>query len=325
MTEIDLSHNNLTSFPDREKLPDRLRYLDVSDNPLSSIPFGSFRNLSSLEHLDLARSKTEFVFAEGSFANLKKLRYLDMKYPDVSNTSYPDKALSQLSALETLRVSGKTQGFSSAFLKLTRLKTLDISGTGGYCSLRYIPTDFFRKVPNITILDISNCNLKNLLEGTFSNLRFLLDLNISLNQELSFAIMENLTKDLSSTNIERLRLQQIHCFFGRATQILRKDTYYLKNTKLKEIYVDQNRLQFIESGVLANLPKSLEYASVAGNRLTFDWYALEVWFMKNIRIFDMSNLYPSIDPVVLFRLCDDTRNKRKYESTGSHYDVTERS
>ena len=314
VTEIDLSNNKLNIFPNRSRLPYRLRYLDVSGNPIQGISSDSLRNLSQLEHLDLSRCESEFsetILTGDTFKDLKNLRYLDIKYPHKSGAYYPEKALLELSSLETLRLSGKSRGFSSVFSKLTKLQKLDTSGNGGFCDFDVLPVDFFKNISQISILDISKCNLKNLLLGTFSGLRRLQDLNISQNEELSFSIMENLTEDLTSTKIERLRIQKIHCTFGVGTQLFRHDMNHLKYTKLKELYLDHNRLELVESGVLANLPKTLKYIKVSSNRLTFGWYALEVWFLTNIRTIDMSDQFLSSNPSDLFPLCDDTRNKRR--------------
>ncbi|KAK3104074.1 hypothetical protein FSP39_024221 [Pinctada imbricata] len=318
VTEIDLSYNKFTQFPEKKRLPQNLRYLDISQNrDLNFIPTDSFDRMSRLEYLDLSGSKNELGASKltpGIFKTLKFLKYLNLKnsFPESPSHSYPEQAFSDLGSIETLLLNGKPKGFGSVFAKMKKLKKLDISGYGGHCDLSYIPTGYFHNVSHVSVLDISDCRLKNLDRGTFSYLTSLRDLNISKNEELSFSIMRNLTSDLKFTKIEKLRINKIHCTFGIGTKLRRDDIIELQNTSLNELHIDSNRLEDVETGVLMLMPKGLRRISIVENRLTFGWYALESAYLKNLTYFDMSLQYLSRNPSNIFPLCDDRRTQRPF-------------
>ncbi|KAK3101476.1 hypothetical protein FSP39_003875 [Pinctada imbricata] len=317
VTEIDLSYNKLTAFPQKSTLPKKLRYLDISQNlELSYIAENSFDGLSHLEYLDLSGSQKELgssVLVKGIFKDLKSLKFLNLKNnnPRSPRSSYPVGAFTDLDSIETLLLNGKPNGFGPVFTKMKKLTKIDISGYGGYCDLSYIPTDYFHNVSHVSVLDISDCRLKNLDQGTFSYITSLRDLNISKNEELSFSIFRNLTSDLKFTKIEKLRMSKIHCTFGLGTEILRDDIRELQNTSLLELHVDSNRIESLETGVMMLLPKSLRHVSITDNRLTFGWYALETAYLKNLTYYDMSLQYLSHYPSNIFPLCDDRRTQRQ--------------
>ena len=58
---IDLSHNNLTFFPEKKTFPNSLRYLDLSWNPLRYIPRGAFQNMQHLDSLILTYYRNVFI------------------------------------------------------------------------------------------------------------------------------------------------------------------------------------------------------------------------------------------------------------------------
>ena len=216
---IDLSDNHLSIFPERTKLPNGLLKLNVSNNPLITINQDSFANLTSLEELSIANSQSELdsqMLPPGIFKHMINLKYLDLKNKNTKTGAYPGVALSDLVNIETLLLNGKANGFSKPFMKLTKLPALDISGTNGFCNISILHSHFFRYLPRIKRLDISTCHLHNIHRHVFDDLRFLNELDISYNDELSFRILKNATSDLSSTDIKIFKANKIHCTYCNA-------------------------------------------------------------------------------------------------------------
>ncbi|KAK3102200.1 hypothetical protein FSP39_009573 [Pinctada imbricata] len=278
--------------------------------------------MSRLEYLDLSGSYEEIgssVLTPGIFKALTSLKYLNLKNNHPNQESYPE-AFSDLSSIETLLLNGKPKGFGSLFIKLKKLKKLNISGYRGHCDLGYIPTDYFCNISHVSILDISDCGLKNLERGTFSYITSLRDLNVSKNEELSFSILRNLTSDLIFTKIEKLRINNIHCTFGLGTEILRHDIRDLQKTSLQELHIDSNRLEIFETGVLMLMPKSLRLITIVDNRLIFsclqilqvsdnllgfslatDTEGLSFTNLHNLTNFDLSSNKIQVLPELIFK------------------------
>ena len=90
---IDLSDNNLQSFPKRKELPDELQKLNVSNNPLIKIHCDSFANLTFLEELSIANSLYELdsqILSRGIFKDLINLKYLDLKNTNIKKGKIPE-------------------------------------------------------------------------------------------------------------------------------------------------------------------------------------------------------------------------------------------
>ena len=208
---IDLSHNNLTSFPDRKTFPNSLRYLDLSWNP----------------------------------------------------------------------------------------------------HLRHIPRDGFQNMPHLHNLILTYCNLRNIERNALSQLRSLRILDISHNQELSFAVMNNVTRDLKSTKIEILKANRIHCLFGMGTQLMLEDTINLQNTSLKELYLESNRLMIVQSGVAMFLPRTLEFFSLRDNMLTLGLYTIEVTNLVGLKVADASGQRSHHDYYKIWTPCKENQRQTR--------------
>ena len=221
--------------------------------------------------------------------------------------------------IETLLLNGKASGFTEPFVKLKKLRVLDISGTNGFCNISVLHSHFFRYVPRINQLDLSNCHLHNIYRHVFEDLRSLINLDISYNQELTFRILKNVTSDLSSTNIKFLKMNKIHCTYGLGTEIYAADLMSLKNTSIQEIHMDSNRIQLLESKTLEQLPQTLHVVSAADNQFTMGKYAIEAVFMQNLKILDISRQHIAHIPnTANFNCNDHPHDSSKLCSSASH-------
>ena len=307
---VDLSRNKLNTFPDRTSLPDSLKYLNLSWNPLNYVNKSAFKNLPNLEELRIANTLREFDsndFKPDIFRELKRLKYLDMKNKKDSKSPYPADALSALSSLEVLLINGKQSGFGEPFQKLKNLTTLDISGENGNCAIPNLRGGYFQNVKSINVLALSWCNMRNIEETTFGQLPSLIKLDISNNMELSFDIMLNVTRDLRKTNIEVFKANRIHCLFGPGTQLMIRDVVNLNATRIKELYVDSNRIASVESGAIMFLPRTLEHLSIADNELTFGLYCLELANLVNLKVLNASFQHSYHDYYDIYVPCNENR------------------
>ncbi|XP_062597942.1 toll-like receptor 4 [Saccostrea cucullata] len=80
VTQINLSYNNLTQLPEREKLPDNLTLLDLSHNSISAFRNLSFKGLYKLTVLKLNSNKFRLTnkLSMNVFADLINIKTLDL-------------------------------------------------------------------------------------------------------------------------------------------------------------------------------------------------------------------------------------------------------
>ena len=323
---IDLSDNHLSIFPERTKLPNGLLKLNVSNNPLITIKKDSFANLTSLEELSIANTQSELdsqMLPPVIFKDLISLKYLDLKNKNTKTGMYPSAAISDLVNIETLLLNGKASGFSEPFMKLRKLRALDISGTNGFCNISILHSHFFRYFPRIKRLDISTCHLHYIHRHVFDDLRFLNGLDISYNDELSFRILKNVTSDLSSTDIKIFKANKIHCTYGLGTEIYADDIIGLWKTRIQEIYMDSNRVELFEAKAIEHLPETLHFVSAADNKFTMGKYAIQVAVMQNLKILDLSRQHISHIPSSVNYNCNDLGSNSKTSSNSTSLTETD--
>ncbi|XP_056016531.1 toll-like receptor 4 [Ostrea edulis] len=75
---LDLSHNNIQEI-DPQKLPNRLKYLDLSSNTLTNVKKMFFNSLPELRFLNLSYCSVSHV-EEGAFVDLDNLQHLDVSF-----------------------------------------------------------------------------------------------------------------------------------------------------------------------------------------------------------------------------------------------------
>ncbi|CAC5393694.1 unnamed protein product [Mytilus coruscus] len=272
--------------------------LDLSYNNISSILPESFHGLEQLVTLDLewnnVRYDVKYIHLN-CFKNTPQLRYLNLKnnvgfYP--SAQKYPN--LSSLVELETLKLDGLPRdSFQRGYEKLSKLTDLDLSSKD--CDIGIIDSKFFQSLLNLQYIDISNCSVVKVWKNSLSHLKNLTHLNVSYNEKLTFAGIENITYDLQFTSIEVLKFNKVHKTFEMNTEIGHNTLKYLQNTNLKEMHMDSNRLQYVKTGVVSILPKTLDRLSMADNMLSFGIYILEGKNM-NISFLNVSFQFTSHTP-----------------------------
>ena len=152
LTVLKLAKNDFASLPtDWKSLPDGLRDLDLSDNPLVSLG-QAFPELKSLEILNIADcSLSSFPSA---LTQLQFLRNLNMSGNAISVLP---PSMSMLQCMEILNVSGcGLIGVPKVLAKLPNLTSVDLSDN----PLTDLPRLLPQALPNIQTLHLCNCGFR---------------------------------------------------------------------------------------------------------------------------------------------------------------------
>ncbi|GFO25889.1 hypothetical protein PoB_005239400 [Plakobranchus ocellatus] len=203
-----LNRNEINKLPEyaffKYKL---LQILEIQYNQIAQIDPLAFSGLSNLERLDLYGNKLVMdsatrrnAFSDNVFAPLKNLKWLRLNRnnPQPNNKAfrYPDKALAQLSSLETLFLDGFPEPvFESGFANLTLLRYLSLNGyKDGYCQLNGLKNETFRHMTSLQNLLIRDCKLQGhkIEAGTFLPLKKLYSLDVSHNQDINVQFFDRL-------------------------------------------------------------------------------------------------------------------------------------
>ena len=182
------------------------------------------------------------------------------------------------------------------------LKFLDFS----WNDIKALTTSSFGILTELRFLDISHCRLHDVDKGVFGGLYNLQYLNISYNRELGFASLPNVTFNLNQTKIASLNLNGINCATGIGTIIRRHHLKNIQMTSLKKLSLASNRLELFETGVISNLPRTLQIFSTAENKLTAGAYLLEFPSMPEMKVYNMSfQLHPPKYPDSILNQCEE--------------------
>nr|XP_022314032.1 toll-like receptor 4 isoform X1 [Crassostrea virginica] len=326
LVSINLRNNFLTEIP--RNLPKLIKNLDLSHNSISGIGT-SLLKYRRLEYLNLDWNRLNGSTLP-SFPST--LVFLSLKGNQFKN--YSRIYLSGLGSLFRLRVDGLKDGnlgkmFSDINTTVHSLKILDLSGRDGNCNMPNLTTIMFKKF-NLTHLDISQCGLLNIEIGTLVSQQHLHFLDASYNKRLGFRGLQIITQDLQNTSLKILNVSKIHCSFGIGTLLTLQHTKYLKFIPLEELYLDSNRLELIEIGVVTyNSPKSLKVLSLGDNKLDINIYMLEAVSLYNLEVLNVS--FQSLSKLNNFDFCYDIAdsctglmNQNQFKLTVQVFDVLRR-
>ena len=128
---------------------------------------------------------------------------------------------------------------------LPKLSKLDLSGPTT-CPPKYLSSATFFGMNSIRYLDLSYNYIKEIWKGTFSAMGHLEYLDISYNTRLGLSGVANVTFDLPSTSIKIFKFKKIVQTFAMNQMLMKEQLEPLKNTSLREVYADSNRLQLVE-------------------------------------------------------------------------------
>lgn len=274
-----------------------LKILDLSENKISEIEHGAFKDLNNLTHLYMNGQRAvlfilQNVFEPGVFEGLDSLKILyihenvDTREADASRL--PEETLSNLTALEELRIDGLPNiTFGENFNKLKDLKRLIMSGKSGTCLIRYLGRESFVGLENIEELTLEDCRIKQISNGTFwwtSRLKYL---DLSWNTEIEIYNFGPVFAELKYTQLKVLKINAIHNPYRAGTEILRGNLRDLRDVKLIELHMNDNGIEFIDYGVFQMFPSTLKRLYMRRNKLNFGLQMFEAVFNNpNLKVFD---------------------------------------
>ncbi|XP_061177767.1 toll-like receptor 4 [Saccostrea echinata] len=293
VSKIDLSHNNLEEVGITPPLPLLLKELNIYKNNLTSISATVFQNLTYMEDLNLAENnlwwddspKLSFI---NNLSNLRSLNILSNTYSK-SNVSYPFQSFKNLEKLESLKIDGLLQGdFKQREWNLTSLTRLSVSGKIGKCYFEKLEEGFFGGLPNLKYLVVTGCPIRTIDRGVFSSLHWLHTLDLSNNEFMTFAVLENVSYDLQFTNVQNLHAKKIHCRFGLGTYLSVKQIFHFQNTSIKHLDLSSNRMEMMDTDVPKYFPPNMTFLNISDNHLTWGMYMLTYQFLTHLKVADFS-------------------------------------
>ena len=174
---------------------------------------------------------------------------------------------------------------------LDELEELDLAQN----NLSMLTNKTFHDVPQLRHLDLAFCNLSFVDAGTFMMLHNLIYLNLSNNEGLGFVSLRNVSFSLQFTRTEVLDYSKVHKQFGLSTELRRCDVWYLYDTTIKKLYIDNNRM--VERNALHLVPISLEIISVQHNQFIYGPYTVQAGCLQNVKRIEINEQYyfPDVD------------------------------
>ncbi|XP_060589565.1 toll-like receptor 4 [Ruditapes philippinarum] len=274
-----------------------LRYLSLANNGIEVLEEGDFNNLSGLELLDLSLNRIRYTcISEQVFTVLTNLQYLDLKQnlTDIwQNETYPI-GLSNLRHLKFLMIDGLDNG---TLPKMKNLSELYLSGEYGRCNITNLTSGYFSNVQNVQHLFMSNCSIKQIVNGTFRNMSILSSLDLARNIQLGLKSMANITFGLDvHGSIKRLNLNSLYdyCNYDYCEHLEEKDFKYLFNTSIEMLLLEKNHLVRMTEAAVDLFPESLRYMSISDNMLLYGKYVKDLMTKHtthNLVYVDTSKMY----------------------------------
>ncbi|XP_029640408.1 toll-like receptor 4 [Octopus sinensis] len=292
-TVIDLSRNRIKSIPtDSLKHLNLLEVLKLDDNLLERFQPTTFQGLWSLRELSLEYNRLTMTYKSfpiNLFQNLTKVKILKLRGNLLHiSTTYIDKTISHLTSLEQLYMTGSIDShFGAAYAKLSKLKYVSFATKRNSSQMSFLTDICFRNTLHIVSLNLSYSQISAIRVETFRHLNNLRVLDISYNK-IHVGYIHFFKSFLSSYHLEYLVLNNINDGNNRGFPLFTPEASCLKYTSLKRFEFNYNRLEYIEPNFISSLPKTLEYAYLRNNILTYGKYLLEIKTLTNIKLIDIS-------------------------------------
>ncbi|XP_004929212.4 protein artichoke [Bombyx mori] len=320
LEQLYLQRNQITSLPVTPS-PDldlpSLRSLDISNNGIQKIPFGSLKTLHNLRRLYMERNGLRQIDTS-TFSDLERLEILDLSENQIM-TIHP-KSFSKLIYLKQVNLHGNTvenfdfmtvqENEKLSLLDLSKnklntlspsivnraldIETLNISSN----SLNELPSTL-NLLSKLKILDGSNNHIKKFAGNTINNLQTLINIRLPNNKihELRSASFKGLRDleiiDLDNNNIEVMHQKAISdlpklvsIYLGRNHVIDLPDLVFSNLPKLRVIELQGNRLQHISTRAFDNVPL-VQYLNLSNNQITkIDGSGLKL--LTSLEVLDLS-------------------------------------
>lgn len=249
LEKLFLSNCGLHNLPDNFNVFENLLELDISHNPLVNVFTKLLAPLEKLEYLNMGYSNLSYIGPD-TFAHMTSLKKLILSGNDLlSLEAGLFGNLTQLTTLELELCGLKRPLNANAFFKnltYTDLREIRLGGNP-----LVIPSSgplFPKQLSQVTVLDLSNCNITTLNLYAFKNTENLTELNLAGNRIRS--------EDGSLAFLEILEM-------------------------LEKINLSNNNLTTIDPQLFINNPK-LHSINLLGNPFICDCKIAEMWDWANM-------------------------------------------
>lgn len=249
LEKLFLSNCGLRNLPDTFNVFENLLELDISHNPLVNVFTGLLAPLEKIEYLNMGYSNLSYVGPE-TFAHMSSLKRLVLSGNDLlSLEAGLFGNLTQLTTLELELCGLKRPLNANAFFKnLTYTDLREIRLGGNPLVIPNAGPLFPKQLSQVTVLDLSNCNITSLNPDAFKNTENLTELNLAGNRLKS--------GDGSLAFLEILQM-------------------------LEKINLSNNNLTTIDPQIFVNNPR-LHSINLIGNPFVCDCKIAEMWDWANM-------------------------------------------
>ncbi|XP_041975343.1 leucine-rich repeat-containing G-protein coupled receptor 4-like [Aricia agestis] len=251
--KLNISNNEITTFPRKLYTLYNLVSLDVSGNELRLLPEDALQNLTALEALNLSRNNFEEwqdLNPNSVLLPATSLLLLDLsrnKFKTMANLA--NKELFISSSLETLILDnceiGSVSG-RSPLSGLTNIKILKLNGN---------PLTHFQKLisPSLKSIYVSNCQLSYINHDELAFLPSLVFLKMSHNYRLELSSNTNV---IFSTSLRYLDISFCNVFLPNLRGF----------PNLRKAIINHNMIRYLKSNEFINNTK-LEYLDLSYNNI----------------------------------------------------------
>ncbi|XP_069699358.1 uncharacterized protein [Periplaneta americana] len=154
---VNCNYDNLVAIP-RLNNTGAIQSLDISNNQLTRIKKGDFKDLAALEDLNMAFNEID-VIDSGVFSELQKLRSIDLAYNNLRFIS--SRIFSVNPVLEAVSLKGNPLVYvpeALPILESSSVLSLDLS----FCTLTALNSFTFSELPNLQSLDLNSNHLRDI-------------------------------------------------------------------------------------------------------------------------------------------------------------------
>lgn len=249
LEKLFMSNCGLRNLPDNFNVFDNLQELDISHNPLVNVFTKLLAPLEKLEYLNMGYSNLSYVGPD-TFSKMTSMKRLVLSGNDLlSLEAGLFGNLTQLTTLELEFCGLKRPLNSNAFFKnLTYTDLREIRLGGNPLVIPQSGPVFPKQLSQVTILDMSNCNITTLNVDAFKNTENITDLNLAGNK-------------IKSSEDSLLFLERLE--------------------HLEKINLSNNNLTTIDPQVFVHNPK-LHSLNLLGNPFRCDCKIAEMWDWANM-------------------------------------------
>ncbi|PZC73239.1 insulin-like growth factor-binding protein complex acid labile subunit [Helicoverpa zea] len=249
LEKLFLSHCGLRDLPDNFNVFDNLLELDISHNPLENVFTKLLAPLEKLEYLNMGYSNLSYIGPD-TFAKMTSMKRLVLSGNDLlSLEAGLFGNLTQLTTIELEFCGLKRPLNGLAFFKnLTYMDLREIRLGGNPLVIPASGPIFPKQLSQVSILDLSNCNISSLNVDAFKNTENITDLNLGGNR---------LRSELGSLSF----LERLH--------------------HLEKINLGSNNLTTIDPEVFTHNPK-LHSLNLLDNPFVCDCKIAEMWDWANM-------------------------------------------